>query len=207
MAATLLFLCVGANREKFSSVQSLSRVRLFVTPWTAAHQASLSITDSWSLLKLMSIKSVMQSIHLILCCPLLLPPSIFPSIRVLSSESVLCIRWPEYQSFSFEHHSFLWVSPVSDWTGLSWCSLCCHVFCLTWPSPQPCEVQRQACLPLFGKWGRWSWVMLSDWSCVAQPESGPWSNNFCFPLYHPSFDWSQSVVAAVKYFCFVSLRI
>ena len=75
----------------FSSVQSLSHVRLFATPWTAAHQASLSITNSWSLLKLMSIESVMPSSHLILCHPLLLLPSIFPNIRVFSNESVLCI--------------------------------------------------------------------------------------------------------------------
>ena len=85
----------------FSSVQLLSRVRLFATPWTAACQASLSITSSWSLLKLMSIESVMPSNHLILCHPLLLPPSIVPSIRVFSNESVLCIRWPKYWSFSF----------------------------------------------------------------------------------------------------------
>ena len=83
------------------SVQSFSHVRLFATPWTAAHQASLSITNSRSLLKLMSIESVMPSNHLILCCPLLLPPSIFPSIRVFSNESVLHIRWPKYWSFSF----------------------------------------------------------------------------------------------------------
>ena len=86
---------------QFSSVQSLSRVRLFATPWIAARQASLSITNSWSLLKLMSIESVMSSNHLILCHPLLLLPSIFPSIRVFSSESVLCIRWPKYWSFRF----------------------------------------------------------------------------------------------------------
>ena len=79
---------------QFSSVQSLCRVRLFATPWTAAHQASLSITNSRSLLKLMSIKLVMLSNHLILCHPLLLLPSIFPSIRVFSNESVLHIRWP-----------------------------------------------------------------------------------------------------------------
>ena len=85
----------------FSSVQSLSRVQLFVTPWTAARQASLSITNSQSLLKLMSIKSVMPSNHLILCCPLLLPPLVFPSIKVFSNESVLCSRWPKYWSFSF----------------------------------------------------------------------------------------------------------
>ena len=86
---------------KFSSVQSLSRVRLFETPWTAAHQASLSITNSWSLPKPMSIESVMPSNHLILCRPLLLLPSIFPSIRAFPSESALRIRWPNYWSFSF----------------------------------------------------------------------------------------------------------
>ena len=86
---------------QFHSVQSLSCVQLFATPWTAAHQASLSVTNSWSLLKLMSIESVIPSNHLILCHPLLLLPSIFPSIRVFSNESVLCIRWPKYWSFSF----------------------------------------------------------------------------------------------------------
>ena len=86
---------------QFSSVQSLSRVRLFVTPRMAAHQASLSITKSWSLLKLMSIQSVMPSSHLILCRPLLLLPPIPPSIRVFSNESTLCMKWPKYWSFSF----------------------------------------------------------------------------------------------------------
>ena len=95
---------------QFSSVQLLSHVRLFATPWTAAHQASLSITNSQSLLKLMSIKSVMRSNHLILCHPLLLLPSIFPSIRVSSSESVLHIRWPKYWSFS--------ISPSNEYSGL-----------------------------------------------------------------------------------------
>ena len=85
----------------FSSVQSLICVRLFVTPWTAACQASLSITNSRSLLKLMSIESVMPSSHLILCCPLLLLPPIPPNIRVFSSKSTLCMRWPKYCSFSF----------------------------------------------------------------------------------------------------------
>ena len=85
----------------FSSVQQLSRVQLFVTPWAAACQASLSITNSWSLLKLMSIESVIPSNHLILCYPTLLLPLISPSIRVLSNESVLCIRWPKYWNFSF----------------------------------------------------------------------------------------------------------
>ena len=80
----------------FSSVQLLSRVQLFATPWTAARQASLSITNSQSLLKLVSIESVMPSNHIILCRPLLLPPSIFPRIRVFSNESALCIRWPKY---------------------------------------------------------------------------------------------------------------
>ena len=96
----------------FSSVQSLSRVRLFVTPWTTACQASLSITNSRSLPKLMSIKSVMPSNHLILCRPLLLPPSIFPSIRVFSNESVLHIRWPKYWSFNFS------VSPSTEYSEL-----------------------------------------------------------------------------------------
>ena len=96
---------------QFSSVQSLSHVRLFATPWTATCQASLSITNSWSLLKLMSIESVMPSNPLILCHPLL-PPSIFPSIRVFSGESVLCIRWPQYWSFSFS------ISPSNEYSGL-----------------------------------------------------------------------------------------
>ena len=93
-------------------VWSLSHVQLFVTPWTAASQASLSITIFQSLLKLMSIKLVMPSNHLILCCPLLLPPSVFPSIRVFSSESVLCIRWPKYWSFSFS------ISPYNEYSVL-----------------------------------------------------------------------------------------
>ena len=90
---------VKANYSQFSLVQSLSCVRLFVTPWMAARQASLSITNSWNLLKLMSIELVTSSNHLILCQPLLLP-SIFPSIRIFSIESVLHIRWPKYWSFS-----------------------------------------------------------------------------------------------------------
>ena len=90
-------------RALFSSVQSLSCVRLFATPWTAARQASLSITNSQSLLKLMSMESVMPSNHLILCRPLLLPPSIFPSIRVFSNESVLHIRWPKGSFSSWKY--------------------------------------------------------------------------------------------------------
>ena len=95
-----------------NSVQSLSHVQLFATPWTAAHQASLSITNSQSLLKLMSIESVIPSNHIILCCPLLLLPSIFPSIRVFAKESVLCIRWSKYWSFSFS------ISPSNEYSGL-----------------------------------------------------------------------------------------
>ena len=95
-----------------SSVQSLSRVQLFATLWTAAHQASLSLTSSWSLPKLMSIESVMPSNHLILCHPLLLLPSILPSIRVFSNESALHSRWPKYWSFSFN------ISPSSEYSGL-----------------------------------------------------------------------------------------
>ena len=97
---------------QFSSVQSLSCVQLFATPWIAAHQASLSITNSQSSLKLMSIKSVMPSSHLILCRPRLLQPSIFPSIRGFSNESALRIRWPKYWSFSFS------ISPSNKHPGL-----------------------------------------------------------------------------------------
>ena len=96
----------------YSSVQSLSCVRLFATPWTAAHQASLSITNSWSLLRLMSVEQVTLSNHLILCHPLLLLPSVFPSIRVLSNESVLCISWLKYWGFSFG------ISPSNGYSGL-----------------------------------------------------------------------------------------
>ena len=95
---------------QFSSVQSLSHVRFFVTPWTAACQDSLSITNFWSLLKHMSIDSMMTSNHLIFCRPLLLLPSIFPSIRVFSNESVLRIRWPKYWSFSFSIVPSRWLS-------------------------------------------------------------------------------------------------
>ena len=96
----------------FRSVQSLSRVGHFATPWTTACQASLSTTNCWSLPKLMCIELVMLSIHLIFCCPLLLLPSIFPSNRVFSSESVLCIRWPKYWSFSFN------INPSNEYPGL-----------------------------------------------------------------------------------------
>ena len=99
-------------KVRFSSVQLLSHVQLLVTPWTTAHQVSLSITNSWSLLELMSIESVMSSNHLILCSPLLLQPSILSIIQVFSSESVLCIRWPKHWSFSFN------ISPSKEYSGL-----------------------------------------------------------------------------------------
>ena len=105
----LILLCICLQ---FHSVQSLSCVQLFVTPWTAVHQASLSITNSQSLPKLMSIQLVMPSNHLILCRPLLLLPSIFPSIRVFSDESAYHIRWPKYWSFSFN------ISPSNEHPGL-----------------------------------------------------------------------------------------
>ena len=103
------YLC---TQHQFSSIQSLSCVQLFATPWTAVCQVSLSITNSQNLLKLMSIESVMPSNHLILCCPLLLPPSVFSSIRIFSNKSILCIRWPKYQSFSFS------ISPPNEYSGL-----------------------------------------------------------------------------------------
>ena len=101
-----------ATQRIVVALPSLSHVRLFATPWTAAHQASLSFTISWGLLKLMSIESAMPSNHLILCRPLLLPPSIFPSIRVFSNESVPHIRWSKYWSFSFR------ISPSNEYSGL-----------------------------------------------------------------------------------------
>ena len=100
------------DTHQFSPVQSLSRTRLFVTPWNAAPWASLSITNSQSLLKLMSIESVMPFNHLILCCPLLILPSVFPNIRVFSNKSIIFIRWPKYWSFSFS------ISSSNEYAGL-----------------------------------------------------------------------------------------
>ena len=107
------------GRDFFLKVESVqfSDVQLFATPWTAARRASLCITNSRSLLKLVSIESVMPSNHLTLCCPLFLPPSIFPSIRVFSNESVLHIRWPKYWRFSFS------ISPSSEYSGLISCKI------------------------------------------------------------------------------------
>ena len=103
------YLPIGMER---SSVRSLSHIRLFATPWTAARQVSLSLTNSRNLLRLISIESVMPSNHLVLCHPLFVPPSIFPSIRVFSNESLLRIRWPKYWSFSFSN------SPAKEIPGL-----------------------------------------------------------------------------------------
>ena len=118
----------------YPSVQSLSHVKLFVTPWTAACQASLSITNTQSLLKFVSIQFVMPSNHLILCCPLLFLPSIFPSIRIFSNESTLCIRWPKYCSFS--------ISPSNEYSGLisfrvNWFDLLAFQGTLQESSPAP----------------------------------------------------------------------
>ena len=114
------FSCIGRQvlyHYEASSVQSVSRVRTFVIPWPAACQSSLSITNSQSLLKLLSIELVMPSNHLILCCRLLLPPSVFSSIRVFSSEWVLHVRWPKYWSFSF---SIILPMNIKDWFHLGW---------------------------------------------------------------------------------------
>ena len=138
------------TEKPFSSVQSLSHVRFFVTPWTAAHQASLSITNSQSLLRIMSVKSVMPSSHLILCCPPLLLPSIFPSIRNFSNESVLCIKWLKYWSFSFS------ISPSNEYSGLvsfrmDWLDLLAVQGTLkSSPKPQLKSINSLACSLLYG---------------------------------------------------------
>ena len=133
-----------------SLVQSPSCVQLFVTPWTAALQTSLPFTISLSLLKLMSIELVMPSNHLILCCPLLLLPSVFPSIRIFCSESALWIRWPKYWSFSFS------MSPSNEYSGLisfrmDWFDLLCGNF-----------------LP--GTWKQWTWKN-NTWTVSARTDN------------------------------------
>ena len=112
MGSRLKFITSALREIKCYKGQSPSCVQLFATPWTAARQSSLSFTISWSLLKFMSVESVMPSIYLILCCPLLLLPSIFPSIRVFSNESALLNRRPKYESFSFS------ISPSNEYSGL-----------------------------------------------------------------------------------------
>ena len=127
---------------KYVVVQSLSHVWLFVTPGTAAHQASLTFTSSWSLLKLMSIESMMPSYHFILCRPLLLLPSVFPSIRVFSNESTLHIRWPKYQSFSLS------ISPLNFVKLSFWCV---------------CDEEQ---VPHANQWGHERRVAGPVWLCV-----------------------------------------
>ena len=135
--------------SNFSSVQSLSRVRLFATPWITAHQASLSISNSRSLLKLMSIESVMPSSHLILYRLLLLLPPVPPSIRVFSNESTLCMRWPKYWSFSFS------ISPSSEHPGLisfrtDWLDLLAVPLQESSPTPQFKSINSSALSFLYG---------------------------------------------------------
>ena len=112
---------IYVNMSITYSIQLLSNVRLFETPWTASRQALLSITDSWSLLKLMSIALVIPSNHFILCRPLLLPPSIFPGIRVFSNELAFCIRWPDYWSFSFSNSACLEIRTIPGCLGKTHC--------------------------------------------------------------------------------------
>ena len=115
--------CLSSKWFCLSSVQLLSHVQLFATPWTAARQASLSITNSQSLFKLMSIESVMPSNYLILCRPFFLLPSIFPSIRVFSYESALCITWPKYWEFQLQHQSFQWTPRTNLSFRMDWFDL------------------------------------------------------------------------------------
>ena len=159
-----------------SSVQPLSRVRLFATPWTAARQAFLSITTSRSLLKLTSMELVMSSNHLILSRPLLLPPSVFPSIRVFSSESVLLIRWPEYWSFSFS------ISPSNEYSelisfGMDWLDLLA-VPRDSWESSSTPQVAPKLTQPCRAGGGqrvcslRWDWASIWRAQTVCLAEKG-----------------------------------
>ena len=130
-------------------VQSLSCVWLFVTPWTAVHQASLSFTVSWSLLKLMSVESVMPFNHLVLCCPLLLP-SIFPSIRVFSNESVLCIM-AKILELQLQHHSFQWIFRIDFlWDWLVWFPCCSRNSQMSSTAPQFKSINSLALSLLYG---------------------------------------------------------
>ena len=122
----VLFLWNFSRLWKYIMRNSHYSVRLFATPWTAPHQASLSITTSWNLHKLLSVESVMPSNHISLCLSLLLPPSIFPSIRVFSNESVLCIRWPKYWDFNLQHQSFQLIWNISK------AFFCFSWYCCSW---------------------------------------------------------------------------
>ena len=151
-----------------SSVHLLSHVHCFATPWSAAQQDSLSITNFWSLLKLMSIELVMPSNHLIICCPILLLPSILPSIKVFSNESVLHIRWPKYWSFSFS------ISPSKEYSGLisfrmDWLDLLAVQGTLTSPLQQhSLKASVLRCSAFFmGFCGLWFGAQPSLWASVA----------------------------------------
>jgi len=155
------------------SVQSLSHVQFFATPWTAARQASLSITNSWSLLKFLSIELVMPSNQLILCCLLLLLPSIFPSIGVFWNESVLRFRWPKYWSFSFS------ISPSNEYSGLisfrmDWLDLLAvHGTLKSSPTPQFKSINSMALSFLYGPaltsiYDYWKTIALTIWTLVGK---------------------------------------
>ena len=149
----------------FSSVQSLSRVRLFVTPWTVAHQASLSITSSQSLLKLMSIESVRPSNHLILCHPLLLLPSLFPIIRVFSNESALRIRWPKYWSFyRWENRSLKMFGHIAkDYIDGKW-QIWDRTDSQVWQTPAPTAIMLHWVECLFGYRPKLIFLWVRDWN-------------------------------------------
>ena len=159
----------------FSSVQSLSHVRHFATPWTTARQASLSITNSQSSPKFMSIESVMPSNHLILCHPLLLLPSIFPSIRVFSNESALCIRWPTYWSISLN------ISPSNDILLIS-----CKAFGSTLSSH---TIQMIMPPQSYTYWSSYAWAYERRYTAILL--NGICLNTTCFPLdLYPLFKWT-----------------
>ena len=160
--------------NQFSSVQPLSHVQFFATPWTAAHQASSSTTNSQSLLKLMSIEQAMLSNHLILCHPFLLLPSIFPSIRVFSNELDLCIRWPKYWSFSFSISSSSEYSPLSalGLTGL-----------ISWQSTDLSKVFSNTTVLKHQFSGVQPSLQSNSWTTgrtIALTRQTFWQNNVCF---------------------------
>ena len=171
-----------------SSVQSLSRVWLFVTPWITACQASLSITNSWSLLKLTSIESVMPSSHLILCCPLFLLPPIPPSIRVFSNESILRMRWPKYWSFSFnislsnEHPG-----PISfrmDW--LDFLAVQGTLKSLLQHHSSKAFTVRKICKQITGKAAKWIYTE----NTVGLQRWNDWTHRFSEKTLEDTFQWA-----------------